>query len=142
MPQIDIMKLCDYFEKSSLTKFEYSNEKEKIVLEKQIEKTTEYVSVQTPQTQKQASTSLKTEVENPNTTVTAPLVGVFYAAPSPNDKPFVNVGDKVEKGQILCLLEAMKMMSEVTSPVNGVIKKINFANEDVVGFGDVLFEVL
>ena len=71
--------------------------------------------------------------------VLAPLVGVFYAAPSPEASAYVQVGDKVKEGQILCLIEAMKMMSEITAPRDGVIKKIYVKNQDVVGFEDPLF---
>lgn len=71
--------------------------------------------------------------------VLAPLVGVFYSAPSPEQKPYVQVGDKVKAGQVLCLIEAMKMMSEITSPRDGVIKDIYVKNQDVVGFEDQLF---
>lgn len=71
--------------------------------------------------------------------VLAPLVGVFYSAPSPDDKPYVQVGDKVKSGQVLCLIEAMKMMSEITAPRDGVIKSIYAKNQDVVGFEDQLF---
>ncbi len=72
-------------------------------------------------------------------TVKAPLVGVFYAAPSPEDPAFVQVGDTVKKGQTLCLIEAMKMMNELKSPRDGVIKKIFVKNQDVVGYDDLLF---
>ena len=71
--------------------------------------------------------------------VKAPLVGVFYAAPSPEDPAFVQVGDPVKKGQTLCLIEAMKMMNELKSPRDGMIKKIYVKNQDVVGFEDPLF---
>ena len=71
--------------------------------------------------------------------VLAPLVGVFYAAPTPEDSAYVQVGDKVKAGQILCLIEAMKMMSEITAPRDGVIKKIYVKNQDVVGYEDPLF---
>ena len=71
--------------------------------------------------------------------VLAPLVGVFYAAPSPEQSAYVQVGDKVTKGQVLCLIEAMKMMSEITAPKDGTIKKIYAKNQDVVGFEDPLF---
>ncbi len=73
--------------------------------------------------------------------VTAPLVGVFYEAPSPDDEPFVKLGQKVEAGQTLCLIEAMKMMSELKSPVNGIIKRICVQNSDLVEFGQVIYEV-
>ena len=71
--------------------------------------------------------------------VLAPLVGVFYSAPSPEEKPYVQVGDKVKAGQVLCLIEAMKMMSEITAPRDGVIKEIYAKNQDVVGFEEQLF---
>ena len=84
------------------------------------------------------------EVEEPKedadgTKVLAPLVGVFYAAPTPEASAYVQVGDTVKEGQILCLIEAMKMMSEITAPKDGVIKKIYVKNQDVVGFEDPLF---
>jgi acetyl-CoA carboxylase biotin carboxyl carrier protein len=71
--------------------------------------------------------------------VLAPLVGVFYAAPSPEEDAYVQVGDTVKKGQVLCLIEAMKMMSEITAPKDGVIKKIFVKNQDVVEFEQPLF---
>ncbi|MCR4831792.1 MAG: acetyl-CoA carboxylase biotin carboxyl carrier protein [Pseudobutyrivibrio sp.] len=79
------------------------------------------------------------EVKIEGDQVLAPLVGVFYAAPSPEASAYVQVGDKVKEGQILCLIEAMKMMSEITAPRDGVIKKIYVKNQDVVGFEDPLF---
>ena len=73
--------------------------------------------------------------------VKAPLVGVFYAAASPEAEAYVQVGSQVKAGQVLCLIEAMKMMSEITAPRDGVIKKIFVKNQDVVGFEDPLFEI-
>ncbi len=73
------------------------------------------------------------------TKVLAPLVGVFYAAPTPEASAYVQVGDKVKEGQILCLIEAMKMMSEITAPRDGVIREIYVKNQDVVGFEEKLF---
>ena len=71
--------------------------------------------------------------------VLAPLVGVFYASPSPEEAPYVKVGDAVKAGQVICLIEAMKMMSEITAPRDGVIKEIYVSNQDVVGFEEKLF---
>ncbi len=77
--------------------------------------------------------------EEEGETVKAPLVGVFYSCPTPDDPPYVQVGDRVKEGQVLCLIEAMKMMNEVKAPKDGVIKKIYAQNKDVIGFDDPLY---
>lgn len=100
-------------------------------------------AVSTPQVvasaEAQAQPAVPEEPKIDGDQVLAPLVGVFYAAPSPEASAYVQVGDKVKEGQILCLIEAMKMMSEITAPRDGVIKKIYVKNQDVVGFEDPLF---
>lgn len=73
--------------------------------------------------------------------IKAPLVGVFYAAPSPEAQPFVRPGDRVEKGQVLCILEAMKMMNELKSPVSGLLRSVGCRNGEMAEYGQVLFEV-
>jgi acetyl-CoA carboxylase biotin carboxyl carrier protein len=72
-------------------------------------------------------------------TITSPLVGTFYRASSPDAPPFVEVGAKVEKGQVLCIIEAMKIMNEIESDVSGVIKKILVENGQPVEYGEPLF---
>jgi acetyl-CoA carboxylase biotin carboxyl carrier protein len=71
--------------------------------------------------------------------VTAPVVGVFYAASSPGAAPFVSVGDRVAAGQVLCILEAMKLMNEITSEYAGVVSRIVPQNGELVSLGDDLF---
>lgn len=73
--------------------------------------------------------------------VKSPLVGTFYAANSPKDNPFVTVGQRVETGQTLCIIEAMKIMNEITAPVSGVIESINVKNGSPVGFDQVLMVI-
>lgn len=73
--------------------------------------------------------------------VTAPMVGVFYAAPSPDKEPYVTVGSKVKKGDVLCLIEAMKLMNEVTAEQSGEIVKVCVENGQVVEFGQQLFMI-
>lgn len=73
--------------------------------------------------------------------VKAPLVGVFYASASPDAAPYVRVGDRVQAGDTLCLLEAMKMMNEIKSPCNGKILAVLPENEGLVGFGDPLISI-
>lgn len=70
--------------------------------------------------------------------VKSPIVGTFYKAPSPDSPPFVNLGDMVEKGQILCIIEAMKIMNEIECEYEGEIVEILVENEDIVEFGQPL----
>jgi acetyl-CoA carboxylase biotin carboxyl carrier protein len=72
-------------------------------------------------------------------TVTAPLVGTFYRAPSPEAPPFVEVGDRVRKGQVLCIIEAMKLMNEIESEVDGVLVRALVDNAQAVEYGEPLF---
>ena len=70
--------------------------------------------------------------------VKAPIVGTFYSAPSPDSKPFVKVGDRVKKGDIVFIIESMKVMSEVPSELDGVVKEICVQNGDAVEFGQTV----
>lgn len=70
--------------------------------------------------------------------VTAPLVGTFYAAPAPEQPPFVTPGDTVKKGQTVCLIEAMKTMIEVPAPCDCVIEEVLKANGELAAFGEAL----
>ncbi len=73
--------------------------------------------------------------------VKSPMVGTFYASSSPEKAPFVKIGDKVHKGQVLCIVEAMKLMNEIESEFDGEIVEICVKNEDVVEYGTPLFKI-
>ena len=73
--------------------------------------------------------------------VTAPMTGVFYRAPAPGAPPYVEVGDFVEEGQTLCLIEAMKVFNEIPSPVSGEVAEILAQNETLVKQGETLFRI-
>ena len=73
--------------------------------------------------------------------VASPLVGTFYAAASPDAEPFVKVGDTVKKGQVLGIIEAMKLMNEIESEYDGVVEAVLVKNEDVVEYGQPLFRI-
>ena len=151
----DIKELLKAFDESESSYFSLELEDTKIKLKKPSETVAVSVApvaqaapVTIPQVAAQpVATAVEPsapEVEEPNedadgTKVLAPLVGVFYAAPTPEASAYVQVGDTVKEGQILCLIEAMKMMSEITAPKDGVIKKIYVKNQDVVGYEDPLF---
>ncbi|MGL5346926.1 MAG: acetyl-CoA carboxylase biotin carboxyl carrier protein [Peptostreptococcaceae bacterium] len=73
--------------------------------------------------------------------VTSPLMGTFYQAPSPETENFVKVGDVIEKGETLCIIEAMKLMNEINSDVRGRVVEINANNEDLVEYSQPLFKI-
>ena len=79
--------------------------------------------------------------EPQGTEVTAPMVGVFYAAPAPGDEPFVHVGSKVKAGETLCIIEAMKVLNEVTAEADGEVLEICVADGDLVEFGSCLMRI-
>lgn len=73
--------------------------------------------------------------------VKAPLVGIYYAAPSPDADPFVREGQRVHRGQVLCIIEAMKAMNEVKAPCDGTVSAIRASNGDLVSYGDTILEI-
>lgn len=73
--------------------------------------------------------------------IKAPMVGTFYASPGPDKDAFVSVGDKVKKGDVVCILEAMKLMNEIESDVEGKVVKILVSDEDMIEYGQPLIEV-
>ena len=78
----------------------------------------------------------------PGVLVTSPFVGTYYRAPSPDSPPFTDVGAKVKKGQTLCIVEAMKLMNEIESEVDGVVAEIYVQNGAPVEFGEKLFRIV
>jgi acetyl-CoA carboxylase biotin carboxyl carrier protein len=72
-------------------------------------------------------------------TITSPIVGTFYRAPSPEATPFIEVGGKVSKGQVLCIVEAMKLMNEIESDTDGIVVRILVENGQPVEYGEPLF---
>ncbi len=79
--------------------------------------------------------------EKPGALVTSPFVGTFYRAPSPDSQPYVDVGTKVKKGQVVCIVEAMKLMNEIEAEAEGKIAEILVQNATPVEFGQPLFRI-
>tara|TARA_B100001057_G_scaffold492415_1_gene584762 strand:+ start:145 stop:615 length:471 start_codon:yes stop_codon:yes gene_type:complete len=73
--------------------------------------------------------------------VLSPMVGTFYASPSPDEPPYVKVGDTVKQGDTLCIIEAMKMMNQIEADVNGVIKSIKAQNGDPIEYDQIIFVI-
>ncbi len=73
--------------------------------------------------------------------VKSPMVGTYYSAPEPGAKPYLSVGERISKGQVLCIIEAMKIMNEIESEFDGVVKEILAQNSHPVEYGQVLFRI-
>jgi acetyl-CoA carboxylase biotin carboxyl carrier protein len=89
-------------------------------------------------------TPKETSVVTKNTNqfdVLSPMVGTFYASPSPDESPYVKVGDTVKQGDTLCIIEAMKMMNQIEADVNGVIKSIRVQNGDPIEYDQIIFVI-
>jgi acetyl-CoA carboxylase biotin carboxyl carrier protein len=80
--------------------------------------------------------------DKPGVLVTSPFVGTFYRAPSPESPPFVEVGQKVKKGQTLCIVEAMKLMNEIEAEQDGTVAEMLVQNATPVEFGEALFRIV
>ena len=138
-----IYALMERFERSSLTGLELEQNGTRLKLDKTVAvaaapaATVAAVSaVQTP-----AAPAAQTETQEEGEYIKAPLVGTFYAAAGPEAEPFVKVGDQVKKGQTVCILEAMKMMSEIPAPMDCVIEELLVENGSLVGYDAPLFRV-
>ncbi len=98
--------------------------------------------------EKQENSLVKVEKNNSNQNkeenlkiIKSPMVGTFYASSAPNKPPFVKVGDKIHKGQVVCIVEAMKLMNEIESEFDGEVVEICVNNEDVVEYGKPLIKL-
>lgn len=132
----EIERLIEVFEKSKLSAMDLENSEFKIRLEK--EGATKKANVVLAE---EKTESKSVEEEATGNFVKSPLVGTFHQAPYPNADPFVTVGAVVKKGDKLCIIEAMKVMSEIKSPYDGVIKKIFVENGKMVEYDQKLFEI-
>lgn len=140
MEQKELFELISRFEASSLAELELGQGDFLVRMKKGVPQVSAVPTV-IPESPKAAEAPEGVSMQSSAQAVRSPIVGVYYAAPSPEDKPYVRVGDRVEKGQVLCLVEAMKMMNELKSPVSGVVKNILGVNGELVEFDELLFEV-
>lgn len=138
MNETDIRKYAELMKELDLTGLEITEGDRIVRLERTV---TVAPAVQTAAVVPvSASAPAKTE-ETDYISVKSPIVGVFYAAPAENADPFVSLGDRVEKGKTLCIIEAMKLMNEISAEESGVISQICVTNGQVVEFGTELFRI-
>ncbi|MDA8412889.1 MAG: acetyl-CoA carboxylase biotin carboxyl carrier protein [Desulfobacteraceae bacterium] len=147
----DLKLLVKMITETDITEFELDNSEEKIVIRRGPK--TEFINVATPSPQQffapqQAVASAAPATSAPaaaaaesGETINSPIVGSFYRAPAPDAAPYVEVGQVVEKGQVLCIVEAMKLMNEIESEFRCKIVKICKENAQAVEFGDPLFVI-
>ena len=139
----ELKELIKLFEEAEITELEIEREGVKIKLRKGKEKD---VVVDTSQTQHVVTPALAEREEKKRVpadknliTIEAPMVGTFFMAPSPEAPPFVEEGSDIEKGEVLCIIEAMKLMNEIKSEIKGKIKKVLVENGHSVEYGEPLF---
>lgn len=132
----EIEKLMKMLENSTLASLEVEENGLRIRLDKN---SPMHEVVKTNETIVSSKKEEKVEERTLGHEITAPLVGTFHQAPYKDAKPFVALGQKVKKGQKLCIIEAMKVMNEITSPYDGIVLEILAKENDVVEFGKPLF---
>lgn len=137
----EIIKLIETVSKNNVDSLNYATDSEKIVIKKNKTKLVagEVQVVPVTQSVNFEATNTEDAAVAAGHTITSPLVGTFYSSPSPDAPSFVNVGDRVKKGQVIGIIEAMKLMNELESDFDGVIKEILVKDETVVEFGQPLF---
>lgn len=145
MTNQEILELLDRFEKSSLTGMKLSMDGFLLELSREAGTPGRPAEVCTgkealkPERTKPGADSADTAKE-PGHFITAPMVGTYYAASAPQQAPFVMPGDRVFKGQTVCLMEAMKMISEIPAPCDCIIEEILKADGDMAAYGEPLFQ--
>ncbi len=138
MNETNIRKYAELMKELGLSGLEVTEENSKVRLERSaaigtketVYAVSESVSGTQPAIEKKDYISVKSSI-----------VGVFYAAPAENADPYVSVGDHVKKGQILCIVEAMKLMNEITAEEDGMISEVCVTNGQIVEYGTELFRI-
>ena len=132
-----IKQIMSEFDQSNVTKMKVEIDDLKIELEKESEKV-EYVKPLEKENKMVVEVNTK---EPTGTPVKSPIVGVFYSASSPESDPYVTVGKTVKKGDIVCIIEAMKVMNEIKAPCDGTVTSILVENEALVEYDQALMVI-
>ena len=138
MSEIDIRKYAQLMAEYGLTGLEFRTAGDTVRLERNGTPVPASIPVCAPAPAAEAPVPAPAD---DTVSVTSPMVGVFYRAPAENAEPYVKVGDRVKAGTVLCLIEAMKMMNEITAECDGVVTDICAENGQVVDFGRELFKI-
>ena len=139
-----VKKLIEMLEASSLEEIEIQEGEESVRLVKKVKIDPSNNSQKEPEVETQTVLT-KSHNENNHSLegniIKSPMVGSFYSAPSPGAKPFISIGDEINEGDVVCIVEAMKMMNEIKSEFSGTVSSILVENAEPVEFGQALFEI-
>ena len=140
-----VKKLIEMLESSELEVIEIQEGEESVRLVKKQTETVVTQNLADPVTEKtvigHSQEALSTIKAAEGEVITSPMVGTFYAAPSPGARPFISVGDEIQEGDVVCIVEAMKMMNEIKSDFSGKVTSVLVENSEPVEFGQALFTV-
>lgn len=138
----NIIKLIKTVSESNLTSFKYIEENSNLSLEiKRYSAPVQKVEAHPKPVCTHLNEEANTKEESIKLGVTSPMVGTFYAAKSEGSEPYVSIGDIVKKGQIIGIVEAMKLMNEIECPYDGMIETIMVKNKDMVEYGQTLINL-
>ena len=142
-----VKKLIEMLENSNLEEIEIQEGEESVRLVKSHGNHQNFQpqSIIVPQESKPQSVTEETESveedKEDSNSINSPMVGTFYASASPGAKPFISVGDLVKEGDVVCIVEAMKMMNEIKSEFSGTVLSVKVENAEPVEYGQILFEL-
>lgn len=128
MQMEQILKLVETVSHSTLSSFQYEEEGSCLILKQQLDKEI-------------SENKVEPMIEQKGEVVTSPLVGMFYSQPSAGAKPYVEVGDTVKKGQVIGIIESMKLMNEIEASRDGIILEILVKNEQLVEYGQGIVRI-
>ena len=135
MKEENIRKYAQLMRELGLTGLEITEENTVVRLERNVSAAQANVAIEAP------AVSAASAEQGDYISVRSPMIGVFYAAPAENADPYVNIGDRVQSGQTLCIIEAMKLMNEIPAEVSGEIMEICVKNGQTVDYGCELFRL-
>lgn len=139
MTNQEIFELMDRFERSAIRTLRLSRDGTTLEMSKDALATTALTAPSTPAAAPSAQSSAAAAVVPCESTIDAPLAGVFYAASAPGEAPYVRVDERVKQGDTVCLMEAMKMISEIPAPCDCIITRVLKENGELAGYGEPLF---
>ena len=144
----EIKELINLMNENDLNELEIEKEGSKIKLKKSNQEVPQFIPHRPPEYRLETIPSSKSAEEaalanagKATKSIASPMVGTFYRAPSPEAPPFVDVGQIVEVGQVVCIVEAMKLMNEIKSEIRGKVVEVAVQNAEPVEFGQTLFVV-